>query len=36
MRVMAIDPGERRWGLAVSDEDGELAHSRPALLPALP
>jgi len=34
MRVMAIDPGERRWGLAVSDEDGELAHSRPALLPA--
>jgi len=34
MRVMAIDPGEKRWGLAVSDEDGELAHSRPALLPA--
>ncbi len=30
---MAIDPGEKRWGIAVSDEDGELAHVRPALLP---
>jgi putative Holliday junction resolvase len=30
---MAIDPGEKRWGLALSDEDGELGHPRPALLP---
>ncbi|MBX7191368.1 MAG: Holliday junction resolvase RuvX [Sandaracinaceae bacterium] len=32
-RCMAIDPGERRWGIAVSDEDGELAHPRPVLTP---
>lgn len=30
---MAIDPGDKRWGVALSDEDGELAHPRPALLP---
>lgn len=32
-RSMAIDPGERRWGIAISDEDGELAHARPVLSP---
>jgi putative Holliday junction resolvase len=32
MRAMAVDPGDKRWGLAVSDEDGELAHPRPALV----
>ncbi|GAB4216395.1 MAG: Holliday junction resolvase RuvX [Sandaracinaceae bacterium] len=32
MRAMAIDPGDKRWGLAVSDEDGELAHPRPAIV----
>lgn len=33
-RCMAIDPGERRWGIAVSDEDGEMALARPVLSPA--
>jgi putative Holliday junction resolvase len=34
LRCMAIDPGERRWGIAVSDEDNELAHPRPVLTPS--
>jgi putative Holliday junction resolvase len=34
LRFMAIDPGERRWGLAISDEDNELAHPRPVMTPA--
>lgn len=33
-RSMAIDPGERRWGIALSDEDDEMAHPRPVLTPA--
>ncbi|MBN8612210.1 MAG: Holliday junction resolvase RuvX [Deltaproteobacteria bacterium] len=33
-RSMAIDPGERRWGVAVSDEDDEMALPRPVLTPA--
>lgn len=32
-RSMAIDPGERRWGIAIADEDDELAHPRPVLTP---
>jgi len=31
-RLLAIDPGSRRTGLALSDELGMLAHPRPALL----
>jgi putative Holliday junction resolvase len=33
LRMLAIDPGERRWGLAISDEDNELAHPRPVMTP---
>ena len=33
MRIIAIDPGEKRWGVAVSDEDAEFASPRDALLP---
>jgi putative Holliday junction resolvase len=32
-RSMSIDPGERRWGIAISDEDDEMAHPRPVLTP---
>lgn len=32
-RCVAIDPGEKRWGVAISDEDWELAHPRPVLTP---
>jgi putative Holliday junction resolvase len=32
MRAMAVDPGDKRWGVAVSDEDGEMAHPRPAIV----
>jgi len=31
-RLLALDPGERRTGVAVSDELGLFAHPRPALL----
>ncbi len=34
LRCMAIDPGEKRWGVAISDEDNELAHPRPVLTPS--
>ncbi|OAI39814.1 hypothetical protein AYO38_06935 [bacterium SCGC AG-212-C10] len=30
-RLLAIDPGERRTGVAVSDELGMFAHARPAI-----
>ncbi len=30
-RLLALDPGERRTGVAISDELGLLAHTRPAL-----
>ena len=36
MRIISIDPGEKRWGVAVSDEDGEFASPRDALLPKTP
>lgn len=31
-RILAVDPGERRTGIAVSDELGMYAHPRPAVL----
>ncbi len=31
MRLLGIDPGEKRLGLALTDELGLLAHPRPAL-----
>ncbi len=31
MRTIGIDPGTRRIGVAVSDEDGSLAHARTTL-----
>lgn len=31
-RLLALDPGDRRTGVAVSDELGLFAHPRPALL----
>ncbi len=31
-RLLALDPGERRVGVAVSDELGLYAHPRPALI----
>ena len=31
-RLLALDPGERRTGVAVSDELGLYAHPRPALV----
>ncbi len=31
-RLLALDPGERRTGVAVSDELGLYAHARPALI----
>jgi len=33
MRIISIDPGEKRWGVAVSDEDAEFASPRDAYLP---
>jgi putative Holliday junction resolvase len=30
-RLLALDPGERRIGVAVSDELGMFAHTRPAI-----
>jgi putative Holliday junction resolvase len=36
MRIISIDPGETRWGVAVSDEDGEFASPRDAFLPKTP
>lgn len=32
MRVVAIDPGERRVGVAVSDDEASIALPRPAIL----
>lgn len=31
-RLLALDPGERRTGVAVSDELGMFAHPRPAVM----
>jgi putative Holliday junction resolvase len=31
-RLLALDPGERRTGVAISDELGLFAHPRPALI----
>lgn len=31
-RILAVDPGERRTGIAVSDELGLYAHPRPAIV----
>lgn len=31
MRILAIDPGQRRWGLAVADDDVALPSPLPAL-----
>lgn len=31
-RLLALDPGQRRTGVAVSDELGMLAHPRPAIV----
>ena len=31
LRLLAVDPGSRRIGIAVSDELGMFAHARPAL-----
>lgn len=33
-RLLALDPGERRIGVALSDELGLFAHPRPAIFPA--
>lgn len=32
MRILALDPGERRTGVAISDELGMFAHPRPAIV----
>lgn len=32
-RLLALDPGERRIGVALSDELGLFAHPRPAIFP---
>lgn len=31
-RILAVDPGQRRTGIAVSDELGLFAHPRPAII----